>query len=138
MHLDDPDVTELENYVLSRTSNLAARVVVFRPGHVLSRHSAISRLLRRLAFCYPLVPERLCSCFVEGTELFAAIEAKRLAETRGDVPDLACLTAEKPASSKPAGRAVGGRNRAYTLLGANRPWRDILVAHQAAFAASDS
>ncbi len=42
--------------------------------------------------------------------------------------------AEETATSKPAGRAVGGKNRAYTLLGSNRPWRDMLVGHRAASA----
>ena len=82
VHLDDPDVAEVENYVLSRASDLPARVVVFRPGHVLSRHSSISRFLERFAPFYPLIPERLSSCFIEGTEFFAAIEAERLEERR--------------------------------------------------------
>lgn len=91
VHLDDPGVTEVEDYVFRRASQLHAHVVVFRPGHVLSRHSGIARLLRRFAPFYPLMPKRLCSCFIEGTELFGAIETERLADTRRDVREDAWL-----------------------------------------------
>ncbi|MGO9919705.1 MAG: hypothetical protein ACLQIB_34055, partial [Isosphaeraceae bacterium] len=76
-HLDDPDITEVENYVLAKASGLLARIVVFRPGHVLSEHSRTGRFLERFARFYPLIPRRLCSCFIEGTEFFAAIENQR-------------------------------------------------------------
>jgi hypothetical protein len=132
VHLDDPDVAEVESYVLSRARTLLARVVVFRPGHVLSRHSGMGRLLRRFAPLYPLVPRRQCSCFVEGTELFGAIEAERRAETRRGLRDDSWPGAKRTASPKAAGRAVGGENRAYTLLGSNRPWHDMLAAHREA------
>ena len=130
LHLDDPDVMEVENYVLSRASDLSARVVVFRPGHVLSRHSSISRFLQRFAPFYPLVPKRLSSCFIEGTEFFAAVETERLEERRRAGPDDPWLSADETAIPNPAGRSVGGKNRAYTLLGPNRPWRDMLFRHR--------
>ncbi len=41
LHLGDPHVSEVENYVLARARDLPARVVIFRPGHVLSQHSSI-------------------------------------------------------------------------------------------------
>jgi hypothetical protein len=134
VHLDDPDVAVVEDDVLRRAGNLLARVAVFRPGHVLSRHSATSRLLRRFAPYYPLMPGCLRSCFIEGAELFAAIEAERLAETPRALRDDAWRGAEETAGPKPAGRPAGGKNRAYTLLGSNRRWRDMLVGHRAASA----
>jgi hypothetical protein len=132
VHLDDSVFKEVEDYILSQACNLPARVVVFRPGHVLSRHSSVGRLLERFAAWYPLIPKRLCSCFIEGTELFEAIEAERFAKTRRAVLDPASHGAGKTANPKPAGRRFGDKNRAYTLLGSNRPWRDMLRRHQAA------
>src|SRR5262245_11225166 len=58
----------------NRVKGSAARTVLFRPAHVLSRNSRGSAWLRALWFCYPLVPKRFQSCCVEGDELFAAIE----------------------------------------------------------------
>jgi hypothetical protein len=130
LHLDDPDVMEVENYVLSRASDLSARVAVFRPGHVLSRHSSTSRFLQRFAPFYPLVPKRLSSCFIEGTEFFVAVETERLEGRRRAGPDDPWLTADQAAVPHPDGRSVGGKDRAYTLLGPNRPWREMLFRHQ--------
>jgi hypothetical protein len=130
LYLDDPDVMEVENHVLSRTSDLFARVVVFRPGHVLSPHSNIGRLLQRFAPIYPLIPKRLSSCFIEGTELFGAVETARLEERRRPSADDPWLRADQTATPEPAGRSMGGKNRAYALLGPNRPWRDLLFRHR--------
>jgi hypothetical protein len=105
-HLGDRDAVEAEAHTLRQTAGLPARTVVFRPGHVLSRGSRTSTWLRRLAFCRPLVPGRLRSCFVDGDELFAAIESERRA-------------------SRPR------RYGMYTLLGPNRPWRALLEQHRA-------
>src|SRR5262249_16452686 len=104
-HLGDRDVEEVEAYALSRTTGLAARTVVFRPGHVLSPRSRAAAHLRRFGACHPLVPRRLRSCCVEGGDLFAAIEEER-----------------------PHGRR--GRRRAITILGPNRPWREWLAQHR--------
>ena len=129
-HLDDPDVIEAENYVVSRASTLLARVVVFRPGHVLSPHSRIGRLLQRFAACYPLIPARLSSCFIEGTKLFDAVETERLEERRRAGADDPWLGSDETAVPEPVGRSVGSENRAYTVLGPNRPWRDMLFRHR--------
>ncbi len=129
-HLDDPDITEVENYVLAKASGLLARIVVFRPGHVLSEHSRTGRFLERFARFYPLIPRRLCSCFIEGTEFFAAIENQRLETERpAGAPAQWQSDLETPIPS-PLGRAVTAKNRAYTLLGSNRPWRDLLSCHR--------
>ena len=130
LHLDDPDVTEVENYVLSRTSDLLARVVVFRPGHVLSQHSNTGRILRRFAPFYPLIPRRLSSCFIEGTDFFVAVQTERLEERRRAGADDPWLGADETGIPKPAGRSVGSKNRDYTLLGPNLPWRDMLSRHR--------
>jgi hypothetical protein len=131
VHLDDPEVAEVEDHVRLRASTVPARVVVFRPGHVLSRNSGISRFLQRFAPVYPLMPRRLHSCFLEGTEFFAAIERERLAESRrADLED-PWPGADPTASPNPAGRAVGRRNREYTLLGSNLSWRDMLSRRRA-------
>jgi hypothetical protein len=110
IHLGDQDAAEAEVHVLGRTKGLRARTVVFRPGFVLSRSSQARARLRQFGFLYPLVPRRLRGCCLDGDELFAAIEAERLAATDG------------PRS---------GRLRTYTLLGPNRPWRDVLKQHRA-------
>ncbi len=130
LHLDDPDVTEVEEHVLARASGLFARVVVFRPGHVLSQHSRTGRFLERFAPFYPLIPERMCSCFIEGTEFFAAVENQRLEAERRAGPLDPWQSARETATPPPLGRAVGAKNRAYTLLGSNLPWRDMLFRHR--------
>ncbi len=109
-HLGDEGATEAEAHVLALAEGLRARTVVFRPGHVVSHRSRATVLLRRFGFLYPLVPRRLRSCCLDGDELFAAIEAER----RG-------------ANDNSRSR----RTRTYTLLGPNRPWRDVLAQHRA-------
>ncbi len=109
---------------------MCARVVVFRPGHVISRHSSIVRYLQRFAAFYPLIPGRLRSCFIEGTEVFVAVEAARLEERRGAGPGDPWQNSDTTAIPKPSGRSVGGIYRAYTLLGSNRPWRDMLLQYR--------
>jgi hypothetical protein len=105
VHLGDQAAAVAEAHVLARTKGLPARTVFFRPGHVLSRHSRASVVLRRLGFLYPLVPRPFRGCCIEGEELFAAIERER----------------RKPGPSRP---------RAYALLGPNLPWRDWLAKHR--------
>jgi hypothetical protein len=129
LHLEDPRIADVENAVVRRASGLAARVVVFRPGHVVSRHSRVGSVLRRLAPFYPLFPRRMTSCFLEGTEFFATIEKVRLAENSRDGPARSTPARSHPAIPN-AGRSVGSQNRAYTLMGPNRPWRDMLLLHR--------
>jgi hypothetical protein len=105
VHLGDPGPAEAEQYVLARAAALGAHVALFRPGHVLSRSSAVTARLRRLGPFYPLVPRRLHGCCVEGDELFAAIDHELFARRR-------------------RGRRV------LTLLGPNRAWRDVLAEHR--------
>jgi hypothetical protein len=105
-HFDDPGTLESEAYALRGARSLRARTVVFRPGHVLSPNSPAAARLRRLGPCYPLVPRRLQGCSVDGSELFAAIESERQA-------------------SRPL------RGGVCTLLGPNRPWRELLAQHRA-------
>lgn len=126
VHLGDSRAADVENYVLGRAGDRFPRVVVFRPGHVLSRQSPIACVLERLAPFYPLFPNRLSSCILDGDELFAAIEAERHdPEPSADVAGAWARRAERP--DPPAfGRAVTLKNRAYTLLGANRAWRELL------------
>lgn len=122
VHLNDPVAEETERLALAlvRSSGIAARVAVFRPGLVLSPHSGVSRWLRRLGPLFPLAPGRLRTCFIEGEELFAAIEAERSRDARtGGTGEVG-----------PAGRAVGHRRRAYTYLGANLAWREVLERHR--------
>src|SRR5262249_50836823 len=104
-HLGDAAAAEAEAHALGRGEGLRARTVVFRPGHVLSRHSRACAHLRRFGFCYPLVPGRLRSCCIDGDELFAAIESERHV-------------------------ALARRPRLFTVLGPNRPWREVLAQHR--------
>jgi hypothetical protein len=107
VHLGDRAAAEAEAHVLARAKGLRARTVVFRPGQVLSRNSRAGVFLRRFGFLYPLVPRRLHGCCIDGKDLFAAIESER-------------RTADN-----------GPRFQTYTLLGPNRPWRDVLAQHRA-------
>jgi hypothetical protein len=60
----------------------------------------VGTALRRFGSSFPLVPSRLTSCAVAGEELFGLVESLRQApRTR----------------------------RVYTLLGPNRPWRQLLA-----------
>ncbi len=130
MHLDDPDAAQVENYVVSRMGKMTARLAIFRPGHVLSRRSRMSRSLARFAPFHPLVPARLCSCFLEGPEFFAAIEAARF-EARGSAcPADSWQSGDATTITAPPGRRVSGPNRTYTLLGVNRPWREMFSRHR--------
>jgi hypothetical protein len=104
-HFDDRDAIEAEAFALARAKRCHLRAAVFRPGHVLSPNSRPSRNLRRCGFCYPLVPRRLRSCFVDAAELFAAIDSAR------------CASGQR-------------RARTYTLLGPNRPWRALLAGRR--------
>jgi len=105
VHLGDRAAADAEEDALDRLRSLSARCVVFRPSHILSPASRASAWLRRVGFCYPLVPGWLRGCCVEGDELFAAIESER--------------------------RASGPKRRILTLLGPNRPWKDVLAQHRA-------
>jgi hypothetical protein len=96
---------------------------------VLSRHSSMSRFLRRFAPLYPLIPERLRSCFIEGTELFSAIETKRLEALQRAGSRGPRTNAEQTRRPKSEGRPVDRRIRAYTFLGRNEPWRTLLFRH---------
>jgi len=129
LHLDDPDVAELENDVLSRARDLSARIVVIRPGHVVSQHSRLGRAVQWLAPFYPLFPRRASSCFIDGTEFFSAVEKVRLAEKLPADPGRPRPHGAKSQNPNP-GRSVGDRQRAYTFLGPNRPWRDMLIRHR--------
>jgi hypothetical protein len=102
VHLGDRHAAEVESFALERARGLARRTTVFRAGHVLSSHSQAAAWLRRLGWCYPLVPRRLRGCCVGSEELFAAIERER--------------------------RASGTRRpRLLTVLGPNLPWREWLA-----------
>jgi hypothetical protein len=105
VHLGDREARDAEAYTLQRLRSLSEHVVVFRPGYVLSTHSGTSALARRFGPLFPLVPGWLRQCFVEGGELFSAIESERQARH-------------------------SGRGRVFTLLGANRPWREVLSTHR--------
>ncbi len=130
VHLDDPAAEEAERFAISlvRSSGIDSRVAVFRPGYVLSPNSGASRWLRRLAPLFPLAPSHLRTCFIEGAEFFAAIEAERSAGDRSAGTGDGDPVADRTVSPSPVGRSVGRRERAYTLLGANLPWRDVAGA----------
>ena len=120
-HLDDRAAVEGERLALElvRSHGVSGHVAVLRPGLVLSPNSGVGRWLERLGPLFPLAPRGLRTCFIEGEEFFAAIESVREdCGTRGGAGD------EAPAPL--LGRAVGRRGRAYTFLGANLPWRDLM------------
>lgn len=119
VHLGDPAAEETERFAIDlvRSAGIAGRLAVFRPGYVLGTDSGLGRWLSRLSPFAPLAPDRLRSCFVDADELFAAIEAERSADSETD---------DEPG----AGRRPDHRRREFTILGANRPWREILARHR--------
>ncbi len=96
-----------EARAVERLRGWTERVTVLRPGYVLSPHAPMTVWLRRMSFCAPLVPACLTSCFLPGTELFAALRRE--------------LHRPQP---RPGG--------IYTLLGPNRPWCEVLREHRPA------
>jgi hypothetical protein len=98
VHFGDKRAAEVEAYALERLRVLRTRTALFRPSHILSQHSSVSKHLRSLAFCAPLVPKRMKSCFIAGHEFFEAIERE--------------MDASQPR-----------KLQIYTLLGPNRPWK---------------
>ena len=119
VHLDDPEAEAAEEYVLSlfRPGDPEARVVVFRPGHVISPHSPIGGLLRRFAWLYPLIPGRLRTCVIEGDELFAAIESERKEgahrDGSGDLETEARIDPRARAPRVGPSAAIGGPTRSW-------------------------
>lgn len=99
VHCGDANAEHIESLYRTRLESRTDRLIVFRPGHVLCEHSPAARWTRRLGMLVRLIPAQLTSCFVDGDELFAAI-AREMEQS-------------------------DGRNRTFTLLGANRSWRDL-------------
>ncbi len=126
VHLNDQVVMDAESEVRRKAEKLAPRVIVFRPGHVLSPHSDIIRFFQRFAPWYPLVPKRIHSCFIEGARLFDAIEKERLTEDTGAVADEPTIGTHEDLFSSSYGRAIGRKKREFTLLGSNVSWREML------------
>jgi len=104
VHLGDEAAAAAEGRVLDRLKGVSVRVGVFRMGHFIGEHAHASVWFRRFGFAYPLVPNRLRSCFVTDSELKDAIESVQHAPTS---------------------------RRRITVLGPNRPWRDVLREHRA-------
>lgn len=109
VHLGCREAIEAEDYVLARFRRVAARLVVFRPGHLLAPHSRTVATLNCYGPWFPIVPRGLRSCFVNGHDLFAAIDAERRAFTP---------------------RSAFRSPRVFTLLGPNRSWREMLARHR--------
>lgn len=103
VHLGDRRAALVESQALAHFQELPIRTVLFRPGRVLSPASPITTSFRRLGFCWPLVPGNASSCFLDGDELFAAVEQ-----------ELGHPTAV---------------SKTYALPGPRRAWRDLLRQH---------
>ncbi len=102
-HLQDSTAIEAETHVRSQLLGANLRVVVIRPGHVLSPNSKLTRALRRFSFVAPLVLACLRTTCVDSNELFAAVHELSNGQDH---------------------------RRIYTLLGPNRPWQEWLRAHR--------
>ena len=131
-HLGDPVIEELEETILGAIRDLTARIVVFRPGHILSQRGAVGQFLRRFAPFYPLFPRSLTSCFVGGAELFGAIDEERRKPTERPIHAAWPNGDNAPEQPRRVGRSVSDKARAITLLGANRSWRDMAYESQTA------
>jgi hypothetical protein len=103
VHCGDRAAARAESFLLEQLRGFAGRVVVLRPGNMVSKHSPLGAFLAGSWPWLPLIPGDLNCCCVEADELFAAIDQE--------------LT------------ATGRKRRTYTLLGANRPWRERMLAH---------
>lgn len=102
VHFGDASAADAEEHLLRSLPKSDLKIVVFRPGHVLSAQSRTSQLLRRFGFLYPLMPRRIRTCFLDANHLFTAID-RELGDAR--------QTASR---------------RILTLLGPNRRWKDLL------------
>jgi hypothetical protein len=102
VHFGDPRAIQVEESLVNRLKSYAARIVVFRPAHILSPRSRLNEGLRKFRFLAPLVPVRFTTCCVEGEELFAAIDQE-------------------------LGACGPRKRRAYTVLGARTPWKTLLA-----------
>jgi hypothetical protein len=105
VHFDDRRAIEAETRLLETLWPCSVRTVVFRPSHVLSPGSRTQAWTKALWFLYPLVPRHWKSCFVDGEELFGAIDQE-------------------------ISRQQSTKRALYTLLGPNRAWRDLLLLHK--------
>ena len=102
VHFGDRRSIQAEEWALSCLSDFQGRVVVFRPSHIISTSSPMRVRLRQLRIFARAVPARFKSCFLDGDELFAAIECE-------------------------LGNSDHRKRRTFTLLGPNRPWKEILI-----------
>jgi hypothetical protein len=109
VHLGDRAAARAEAELLGLLRDLPARVVVVRPGHVLSRHSRLCVFVRASSYLVPFVSPRLRACCVDAGELFAVIDREL--------------------------DATGPRRRTFTLLGESKPWQDLLREQQKGFLA---
>jgi hypothetical protein len=101
VHFSDPRASAIEAYACEQLKGVGRPMVVIRPSHVVRPHSRAATALSRLAGWFPLVPQWLTGCCLDSQDLFAAIE----------------FVLDAPAIQP---------GRTYTLLGPNRPWRDVL------------
>jgi hypothetical protein len=134
VHLGDRDAARVEAFVLECLWGFSGRVVVFRPGHVLSPRSRLSGLLRGAWFCFPLVSGRLRSCCVEGEELFAAIDEQLSPLTLCPSPvatggsPVACGFGQTT-GGPPVATGEGRKSRTFALLGRSLSWQARLRGH---------
>jgi hypothetical protein len=105
VHLGDPEAEQAEAFALRQFEAAGVRLVVLRPGHVLSEHAPLSKLLRRFGAWFEVIPDRFGSCFVEGDDLFRVID--QVLADQG-----------------------GSKMRTYTLLGPNRSWHSFARERQ--------
>jgi hypothetical protein len=101
VHCGDRAAARAEAFLLGELRGFAGRVVILRPGHVISKHSPTGRFLTGSWPWLPLVPANLTGCCVEGGELFGVIDREL--------------------------SAAGRKRRTYTLLGANRSWHQRML-----------
>lgn len=105
IHFADATALHLEADARRRFERVApGRYVVVRVGNVLPAPSGMSRLQRTIATMYPLVSSRFRSCYLDLAELVDTLE-----------------------HATHSGLSFGarGNGRIYTLLGRNRPTREV-------------
>jgi hypothetical protein len=102
VHFGDRRAIQAEEWALNCLRDFRGRVVVFRPSHIISDSSPMRNRLRQLRLVAAAVPARFRTCFLDGDELFAAIE-------------------------KELGNPDHRKRRTFTLLGPNQSWKEVLT-----------
>ena len=89
----------------------------FGPVMCLAGTPTLGSVLSRFAPFYPLIPKRLSSCFIEGTEFFVAVETERLRGRRPAAPWTHGQSAEPDGDPEPGWSIRGSQESGLHIPG---------------------